>query len=48
MDSIIYGSRQDCIDQIRMSPIAFFELCKILIENNLLNYVKIFKEQPFL
>jgi hypothetical protein len=34
MDSILYGSRQDCIDQIRMSPIAFFvaffELCKIL------------------
>jgi hypothetical protein len=26
MDSILYGSRQDCIDQIRISPIAFFEL----------------------
>jgi hypothetical protein len=36
MDSILYESRQDCIDQIRMSPIAFFELCKILIENNLI------------
>jgi hypothetical protein len=36
MDSIFYGSRQDCIDQIRMSPIAFFELCKILTENNLI------------
>ena len=36
MDSIIYGSIQDCIDKIRMSPIAFFDLCKILTENNLL------------
>ena len=36
MDSILYGSRQDCIDQIRMSPVAFFELCKILAENNLI------------
>jgi hypothetical protein len=36
MDSILYGSRQDCIDQIRMNPIAFFELCKILDENNLI------------
>jgi hypothetical protein len=35
IDSILYRSRQDCIDQIRMSPIAFFELCKILAENNL-------------
>ena len=36
IDSILYGSRQDCIDQMRMSPIAFFELCKIFAENNLI------------
>ncbi|XP_062173507.1 uncharacterized protein LOC133878966 [Alnus glutinosa] len=36
MDSILYGSKQDCIDQIRMSPTAFFELCKILADNNLI------------
>ncbi|XP_059461071.1 protein ALP1-like isoform X1 [Corylus avellana] len=36
MDSILYGSRQDCIDQIRMSHVSFFELCKILAENNLI------------
>jgi hypothetical protein len=34
MDSILYGGKQDCIDQIRMSPIAFFEFCKILAYNN--------------
>ena len=37
MDSILYGSIQDCIDQIRTSPIAFFELYKILTENNLIH-----------
>jgi hypothetical protein len=36
MDSILYGGKQDCIDQIRMSPIAFFEFCKILVDNNLI------------
>ena len=36
MDSILYESRQDCIDQIRMSPITFFELCKIFAESNLI------------
>jgi hypothetical protein len=37
MGSIIYGSIQDCIDQIRMSPIVFFDLCKILVENNFIH-----------
>jgi hypothetical protein len=36
MDSILYGGKQDCIDDIRMSPIAFFEFCKILVDNHLI------------
>jgi hypothetical protein len=36
MDSILYGGKQDCIDQIRMSPTAFFGLCKSLADNNLI------------
>lgn len=36
MDSILYAGKKKCIDQIRMSPLAFFEFCKILAENNLI------------
>jgi hypothetical protein len=36
MDSILYGGKQDCIDQIRMSPTSFFGLYKILADNNLI------------
>jgi hypothetical protein len=36
MDSILYGGKQDCIDEIRMSPIAFFEFCKILANKHLI------------
>ena len=36
MDSMFYESRQDCIDQIRISLTTFFELSKILAENNLI------------
>jgi hypothetical protein len=36
MDSILYGCKEDCIDQIRISPITFFEFCKIFADNNLI------------
>ena len=34
--SILYQSEIHCIDQIRMRPTAFFHLCEILDEKNLL------------
>ena len=37
INSILYGGDQICIDQIRMRPIAFFNLCDILTRNNLLH-----------
>jgi hypothetical protein len=36
MNSILYRGDQHCVSQIRMRPIAFYELCKILTHNNLL------------
>jgi hypothetical protein len=36
MNSILYRGDQHCVSQIRMRPIAFYELCKILAHNNLL------------
>jgi hypothetical protein len=39
MNSNLHGSKQDCIDQIRMSYIALFDLCKILAENNLIHEI---------
>jgi len=38
MDSILYGGKQDCIDQIRMSPTAFFDYVKFLLTTT--SYVK--------
>ena len=35
INSILCSEDQHCINQIRMRPISFFELCKILFENNL-------------
>jgi hypothetical protein len=35
INSILCSGDQHCINQIRMRPISFFELCKILSENNL-------------
>ncbi|KAF8393770.1 hypothetical protein HHK36_019968 [Tetracentron sinense] len=36
ISSIIHGSDSHCIDQIRMSPRAFYRLCEILRNKNLL------------
>ena len=35
INSILCSGDEHCINQIRMRPIAFFELCKILSEKNL-------------
>ena len=35
INSILCSGDEHCINQIRMRPISFFELCKILFENNL-------------
>ena len=35
INSILCNGDQHCINQIRMRPISFVELCKILFENNL-------------
>uniref|UniRef100_A0A2N9H6W8 Uncharacterized protein n=2 Tax=Fagus sylvatica TaxID=28930 RepID=A0A2N9H6W8_FAGSY len=36
MNSILYRGDEHCVSQIRMRPIAFYELCKLLAHNNLL------------
>ncbi|OMO51093.1 hypothetical protein CCACVL1_30010 [Corchorus capsularis] len=36
INSILYGGDNKCLHQIRMRPIAFFNLCDILTRNNLL------------
>lgn len=36
MNTVLYGGDDNCVNQIRMRPIAFFKLCKILAEHNLL------------
>ncbi|KAF8393860.1 hypothetical protein HHK36_020058 [Tetracentron sinense] len=36
INSIIHGSDSHCIDQIRMSPRAFYRLCEVLRNKNLL------------
>jgi hypothetical protein len=36
MNNILYRGDQHCVSQIGMRPIAFYELCKILAHNNLL------------
>ncbi|KAE8696335.1 hypothetical protein F3Y22_tig00110674pilonHSYRG00020 [Hibiscus syriacus] len=36
INSILYRGDQNCIDIIRMRPVAFFNLCGILTRNNLL------------
>ncbi|KAF8413476.1 hypothetical protein HHK36_001463 [Tetracentron sinense] len=36
INSIIHGSDSHCIDQIRMSPRAFYRLCEVLKNKNLL------------
>ena len=35
INSILCSEDRHCINQIRMKPISFFELCKIFSENNL-------------
>jgi hypothetical protein len=35
INSILCSGDEHCINQIRMRPISFYELCKILSENNL-------------
>jgi hypothetical protein len=35
INSILCSEDEHCINQIRMRPISFFELCKILSEKNL-------------
>jgi hypothetical protein len=35
INSILCSRDEHCINQIRMRPISFYELCKILSENNL-------------
>ena len=35
INSILCSRDEHCINQIRMRPISFFELCKILSEKNL-------------
>jgi hypothetical protein len=37
MNSILYRGDQHCVSQIRMRPIAFYELCKIQAHNNFLS-----------
>lgn len=36
LNSVFYGGDVNCVNQIRMRPIAFFKLCKILAEHDLL------------
>ena len=37
INSILCSEDRHCINQIRRRPISFFELCKILSENNLVH-----------